>query len=98
MKASLSNQCQIQVTHFLLNFQGSELKTDSFKGMYNLKLLYLKSVQLSGPYEHFSKDLIWLCWIGFHLTNIPSDLFMGNLVALDLSDSCLGVFEPPTVG
>ncbi|XP_076919026.1 uncharacterized protein LOC143579669 isoform X2 [Bidens hawaiensis] len=77
-------------------FQGSELKTDSFKGMYNLKLLYLKSVQLSGPYEHFSKDLIWLCWIGFHLSNIPSDLFMGNLVALDLSDSCLEVFEPPT--
>ncbi|XP_076898273.1 disease resistance protein RUN1-like [Bidens hawaiensis] len=89
---ALDNQRLREVKHA---FQGLELNTDSLKDMYNLRLLCLKSVKLVGSYKHFSKDLIWLCWIGFHMRNIPSDLFMGNLVALDMSDSCLEEFEPP---
>lgn len=83
---------------FLLTLQITELMTDSLKNMDNLKLLQLKFVQLTGSYENFSEQLRWLCWIGFHLRTIPSDLFMGNLVALDMSYSCLEVFEPPMVG
>ncbi|GKE37183.1 putative disease resistance protein isoform X1, partial [Tanacetum coccineum] len=73
-----------------------DLKTDSFKNMYKLKLLYLKSVQLSGSYAYFSKELLWLCWIGFHLKTVPSGLSMRNLVALDMSASFLEVFEIST--
>nr|KAJ0197954.1 hypothetical protein LSAT_V11C700361450 [Lactuca sativa] len=82
---------------FLLTLQITELMTDSLKNMDNLKLLQLKFVQLTGSYENFSEQLRWLCWIGFHLRTIPSDLFMGNLVALDMSYSCLEVFEPPMI-
>lgn len=86
------------LTLFLLTLQITELMTDSLKNMDNLKLLQLKFVQTTGSYENFSEQLRWLCWIGFHLRTIPSDLFMGNLVALDMSYSCLEVFEPPMVG
>ncbi|KAL7590999.1 hypothetical protein Lser_V15G33203 [Lactuca serriola] len=74
----------------------SKLKTDALNNMDNLKLLQLNSVQLTGSYENFSEDLRWLCWFGFHLENIPCELFMGNLVAIDMSSSKLKVFEPPT--
>lgn len=82
----------------LLYFQTSQLTTDSFKKMDKLKLLQLKFVRLSGSYEDFSEHLRWLCWIGFNLKTIPSNLFMGNLVALDMSYSWLEVFELPMVG
>ncbi|KAJ9550903.1 hypothetical protein OSB04_014948 [Centaurea solstitialis] len=74
-----------------------DLKTDALKKMDKLKYLQLNFVELTGSYENFSEDLRWLCWFGFHLRTIPSDLFMGNLVAIDLSYSNLEVFEPPMV-
>ncbi|XP_076910179.1 protein VARIATION IN COMPOUND TRIGGERED ROOT growth response-like [Bidens hawaiensis] len=77
-------------------FTPSQLKTDALKNMDNLKLLQLNFVQLDGTYENFSEDLKWLCWLGFHLSAIPSDLYMRNLVAIDMSYSHLEVFEPPT--
>ncbi|XP_024961640.1 putative disease resistance protein At4g11170 isoform X2 [Cynara cardunculus var. scolymus] len=78
-------------------FKTSGLMTDSLQKMDNLKLLQLKYVPLTGSYENFSEHLRWICWPGFHLRTIPSDLFMGNLVALDMSYSCLEVFDPPMV-
>ncbi|KAJ9551414.1 hypothetical protein OSB04_015459 [Centaurea solstitialis] len=75
--------------------QSLDLKTDALKKMDNLKYLQLNFVQLTGTHENFSEDLRWLCWFGFHLRTIPSDLFMENLVAIDLSYSNLEVFEPP---
>ncbi|CAH1449195.1 unnamed protein product [Lactuca virosa] len=75
-------------------FKLFNLKTDALEKMDRLKLLQLNFVQLSGSYQNFSEDLRWLCWLGFHLKTIPSDLFMGNLVALDMSYSTLEVFEP----
>lgn len=82
---------------FMLNLQSSNLKTDSLKKMDKLKLLQLNNVQLTGSYEDFSEDLRWLCWIGFHLKTIPTDLFMGNVVAIDMSYSKLEAFDPPMV-
>ncbi|XP_023731987.1 disease resistance protein RUN1 isoform X1 [Lactuca sativa] len=78
-------------------FKSLDLKTDALKEMDKLKLLHLNFVYLNGSYENFSEDLRWLCWLGFPLTTIPSDLFMGNLVALDMSYSKLEVFDPPMV-
>nr|GEX89818.1 protein variation in compound triggered root growth response-like [Tanacetum cinerariifolium] len=78
-------------------FKSSNLKTDALKKMDNLKLLQLNFVELDGSYENFSEDLRWLCWLGLRLKTIPSDLFMGNMVAIDLSYSNLEVFEPPMV-
>ncbi|XP_076896998.1 disease resistance protein Roq1-like isoform X2 [Bidens hawaiensis] len=76
-------------------FKSSALKTDAFKKMEILKLLQLNFVELGGSYEHVSENLRWLCWHGFHLNTIPSDLYMGNLVAIDMSYSNLEVFETP---
>ncbi|KAM0007316.1 putative TIR domain, P-loop containing nucleoside triphosphate hydrolase [Helianthus debilis subsp. tardiflorus] len=78
-------------------FMTSKLKTDALKNMDSLKLLKLSFVEINGSYENFSEGLRWLCWIGFHLTTIPADLYMGNLVAIDMSYSKLEVFEPPMV-
>ncbi|XP_023731175.1 probable disease resistance protein At4g19520 isoform X3 [Lactuca sativa] len=78
-------------------FKSSNLKTDALQKMDKLKLLQLNFVQLTGFYENFSEDLRWLCWLGSNLRTIPSDLFMGNLVAIDMSYSNLEIFEPPMV-
>ncbi|PWA83123.1 NB-ARC domains-containing protein [Artemisia annua] len=78
-------------------FKSSNLKTDALKKKDNLKLLQLNFVELDGSYENFSVDLRWLCWFGLHLKTIPSGLFMGNMVAIDLSYSKLEVFDPPMV-
>lgn len=85
------------LTLFMQNLQ-SGLKTDSLREMNNLKLLQLNFVELAGSYENLSEDLRWLCWHGFRLRTLPSELFIGNLVALDMSYSRLEVFEPPMVG
>ncbi|XP_076949452.1 disease resistance protein RPV1-like isoform X2 [Bidens hawaiensis] len=68
---------------------------DSLAKMDNLKLLQLNYVELSGSYDDFPEDLRWLCWHGFPLRTLPFELFMGNLVAIDMSYSKLEVFEPP---
>ncbi|KAL8239803.1 hypothetical protein R6Q59_016370 [Mikania micrantha] len=78
-------------------FKSTNLKTDALENMDSLKLLQLNFVELKGSYGYFSEDLRWLCWHGFHLRSIPFDLYMGNMVAVDMSDSNLEVFEPPMV-
>ncbi|CAH1443639.1 unnamed protein product [Lactuca virosa] len=78
-------------------FKSSNLKTDALQKMDRLKLLQLNFVQLTGSYDNLSDELRWLCWLGSDLRTIPSDLFMGNLVAIDMSYSKLEVFEPPMV-
>ena len=82
----------------MLNLQLSDLKTDALQDMDKLKLLQLNFVELTGSLENFSEDLRWLCWFGFHLRTIPSGLYMGNMVAIDMSYSNLEVFDPPMVG
>nr|XP_043627316.1 disease resistance protein RRS1B-like [Erigeron canadensis] len=76
-------------------YKSSNLTTASFKKMDKLRLLQLNCVGLSGPYKNFSEQLRWLCWIGFRLRAIPSDLCMENLVAIGMSYSYLEEFEPP---
>ncbi|XP_058220115.1 disease resistance protein RPV1-like [Rhododendron vialii] len=65
------------------------LEADAFGRMRKLKLLQLKSVHISGPYEKFPKGLKWLCWHGFPLKSIPSDFPLESLVALDMRYSNL---------
>ncbi|KAK1418437.1 hypothetical protein QVD17_27582 [Tagetes erecta] len=78
-------------------FKASNLRTDALKNMDSLKLLQLNFVELNGSYENFSEGLRWLCWLGYPLRSIPCELYMGNLVAIDLSYSSLEVFDPPMV-
>ncbi|KAD6455159.1 hypothetical protein E3N88_09865 [Mikania micrantha] len=78
-------------------FKPTNLKTDALENMDSLKLLQLNFAELNVSYEYFSEDLRWLCWHGFHLRSIPFDLYMGNMVAVDMSYSNLEVFEPPMV-
>ncbi|KAJ9550885.1 LOW QUALITY PROTEIN: hypothetical protein OSB04_014930, partial [Centaurea solstitialis] len=78
-------------------FKLSDLKADAFNDMDKLKLLQLNFVELTGSHDNLSEDLRWLCWFGFHLRTIPSGLYMGNMVAIDMSYSNLEVFDPPMV-
>ncbi|KAI5338872.1 hypothetical protein L3X38_018144 [Prunus dulcis] len=57
--------------------------------MHNLELLLLDNVKISGGYEDFPKNLIWLSWRGFALKSIPTNLHFENLIALDLRNISL---------
>ncbi|XP_016648865.1 PREDICTED: TMV resistance protein N-like [Prunus mume] len=64
-------------------------KTEAFRRMQNLELLLLDNVKISGGYEDFPKNLIWLSWRGFALKSIPTNFCLENLIALDLRNSSL---------
>ncbi|KAJ6770209.1 LEUCINE-RICH REPEAT-CONTAINING PROTEIN [Salix purpurea] len=65
------------------------LSTDALRNIRNVKFLQLNYMKFYGSYEHFPKNLIWLCWHGFSLRSIPKHLCLEKLVVLDLSKSCL---------
>ncbi|KAJ6885387.1 hypothetical protein NC651_026112 [Populus alba x Populus x berolinensis] len=67
----------------------SILSTDAFRKMPNVKFLQLNYTNFRGSFEHFPKNLIWLCWHGLSLKSIPHHVCMEKLVVLDLSRSCL---------
>ncbi|GKC21395.1 Toll/interleukin-1 receptor domain-containing protein, partial [Tanacetum coccineum] len=71
------------------------VNTISFEKMKSLKLLQLNEFELEGSYMNIFKDLRWLCWRKFCLREIPPELDMENLVAIDMSCSKLEVFQPP---
>ncbi|GJX11431.1 TMV resistance protein N-like protein [Tanacetum coccineum] len=73
------------------------VNTISFEKMKSLKLLQLNEFELEGSYMNIFKDLRWLCWQKFCLREIPPELDMENLVAIDMSCSKLEVFQPPAV-
>lgn len=68
---------------------GVELSTDAFQKMENLRLLQLNNIHLSGSYEIFPKNIIWLCWHEFPLKQVPNELSLKSLVILDMSYSKL---------
>uniref|UniRef100_A0A2K1YG68 TIR domain-containing protein n=1 Tax=Populus trichocarpa TaxID=3694 RepID=A0A2K1YG68_POPTR len=39
------------------------LSTDAFRKMQNVKFLQLNYMKFYGSYEHFPKNMIWLCWM-----------------------------------
>ncbi|XP_024641851.1 disease resistance protein RUN1 isoform X2 [Medicago truncatula] len=61
--------------------------TKAFKKMKRLKLLLLAGVKLDGNFECLSRNLRWLSWNEFPLTHIPTNLFLGNLVSIELENS-----------
>ncbi|KVE12839.1 hypothetical protein Ccrd_024059, partial [Cynara cardunculus var. scolymus] len=65
--------------------------------MDQLELLQINFVQFKQFTRDFAKKLRWLCWVGFNERSMPAHLCMGNMVALDMSYSCLEEFEPPMV-
>nr|XP_034930713.1 disease resistance protein RPV1-like [Populus alba] len=67
----------------------SILSTDAFRKMPDVKFLQLNYTNFRGSFEHFPKNLIWLCWHGLSLKSIPNQVCLEKLVVLDLSRSCL---------
>ncbi|KAG5514365.1 hypothetical protein RHGRI_035691 [Rhododendron griersonianum] len=65
------------------------VNSKAFEKMNRLWLLHLNNVHLKEGYEHISRKLLWLCWNGFPLKCLPSNLHMENLVTLDLRYSSL---------
>ncbi|KAM7481643.1 hypothetical protein LguiB_006226 [Lonicera macranthoides] len=82
-----------KIEGLILEFPDAEepliYETDEFSRMEKLRLLQLNNVQLTGGYEEFPKDLVWLCWRGFPLSSLPTDFPMEKLVVLDVRYSCL---------
>ncbi|KAK7349897.1 hypothetical protein VNO77_07743 [Canavalia gladiata] len=64
-------------------------ETKTFKKMYNLRLLQLVGVRLDGDYRYLSRDLKWLCWLGFPSTYIPAEFYQESLIAMELKYSNL---------
>jgi len=62
-------------------------KTEAFKKMTNLRLLQINDVHLTGSYEHFSKELKWLCWHKCPIEFLPHDFHLENLIILDMQHS-----------
>ncbi|KAM7481976.1 hypothetical protein LguiB_006559 [Lonicera macranthoides] len=62
---------------------------DDFSRMDKLRILKLNYTNVSGRGENLPKGLKWLCWHGFCLKSLPSDLPLGNLASLDMSYSNL---------
>ncbi|KAI8522805.1 hypothetical protein RHMOL_Rhmol13G0025000 [Rhododendron molle] len=80
------------VEGLFLNFNElNEIQVNSkaFEKMNRLWLLHLNYVHLREGYEHISRKLLWLCWNGFPLKCLPSNMHLDNLVALDLRYSSL---------
>ncbi|XP_073268900.1 disease resistance protein Roq1-like isoform X2 [Populus alba] len=67
----------------------SILSTDAFRKMTDVKFLQLNYTNFDGSFEHFPKNLIWLCWHGLSWSSIPNHICLEKLVVLDLSRSCL---------
>ncbi|XP_011002553.1 PREDICTED: TMV resistance protein N-like [Populus euphratica] len=65
------------------------LSTDSFRKMPDIKFLQLNYTNFHGSFEHFPKNLIWLCWHGLSWSSIPNHVCLEKLVVLDLSRSRL---------
>ncbi|BFG29213.1 hypothetical protein CerSpe_154870 [Prunus speciosa] len=81
-----------EIEGLTLDLQQSDepsFSTEAFRRMWRLRLLKLNYVQLTGSYEHLSKELRWLCWHGFPLEVIPEDFNQRSLVAIDLRYSKL---------
>ncbi|XP_059668401.1 disease resistance protein RUN1-like isoform X1 [Cornus florida] len=80
------------VEGLILNFCSQNvvpLRTEAFAKMQKLRLLQLNYANLTGSYEHFSKELRWLCWHGFPLKQIPTNFSLQNVVEIDMSCSGL---------
>ncbi|KAJ4962795.1 hypothetical protein NE237_022734 [Protea cynaroides] len=71
----------------MFNSEDVSFSIEAFANMCRMRLLQLNYVHLKGGYEHFPKDLRWLCWHGFHLNSIPSNFDMENVVILDMRNS-----------
>lgn len=73
-----------------LDLQASKdvvLSTESVAEMRCLRLLQMNAAHVTRCYEHFSKELAWLCWHQCPLKSLPRDFQPDNLVVLDMQHS-----------
>ena len=67
------------------------VSTNAFQKMRKLRLLQLVGVQLHGDFEYLSRKLKRLSWNGFPLRCIPTNIYQGNLVSIELENSNLNL-------
>ncbi|KAI5413575.1 hypothetical protein KIW84_057952 [Lathyrus oleraceus] len=91
----LSNQSGTKAIKGLsLKLQRANAKcfsTNAFKKMTRLRLLQLAGVKLDGDFEYLSRDLRWLSWNEFPLTHMPTNLYRGELVSIELENSNVNI-------
>ncbi|GLT65990.1 hypothetical protein SLA2020_383860 [Shorea laevis] len=58
--------------------------TKALARMSKLRILQLRNADFVGSFEHFSKELRWLCWERYPQVSIPSSLNLKKLVVLRL--------------
>ncbi|CAK8536010.1 unnamed protein product [Lathyrus sativus] len=91
----LSNQSGTKAIKGLaLKLQRANAKcfsTKAFKKMTRLRLLQLAGVKLDGDFEYLSRDLRWLSWNEFPLTCMPTNLYRGELVSIELENSNVNI-------
>jgi hypothetical protein len=61
--------------------------TKAFEKMKKLRLLQLSGVTLDGDFEYVSRNLRWFSWNGFPMSCIPTNLYLGNLVSIELENN-----------
>ncbi|WJX70671.1 hypothetical protein P8452_54750 [Trifolium repens] len=61
--------------------------TKAFEKMKKLGLLQLSGVTLDGDFEYVSRNLRWFSWNGFPMSCIPTNLYLGNLVSIELENN-----------
>ncbi|GKV53107.1 hypothetical protein SLEP1_g59653, partial [Rubroshorea leprosula] len=63
--------------------------TEALARMSKLRILQLRNANFVGKFEHFSKELRWLCWERYPQVSIQSSLNLKKLVDLRLRNSKL---------
>ncbi|OWM62958.1 hypothetical protein CDL15_Pgr020252 [Punica granatum] len=83
-----TEQVEGLVSNYYLKL-AEKVDAKAFERMRLLRLLELNNIHVDGDYGLFSKELRWLCWHGFPLDFLPDELYLGNLVVLDMQYSKL---------
>ncbi|PKI54776.1 hypothetical protein CRG98_024828 [Punica granatum] len=83
-----TEQVEGLVSNYYLEL-AEKLDAKAFERMRLLRLLELNNLHVDGDFGLISKELRWLCWHGFPLDFLPDELYMENLVVLDMQYSKL---------
>ncbi|GLU16366.1 hypothetical protein SLE2022_328040 [Rubroshorea leprosula] len=74
---------------FFSETRNKPFDTEALARMSKMRILQLRNANFVGKFEHFSKELRWLCWERYPQVSIPSSLNLKKLVDLRLRNSKL---------
>ncbi|XP_059641004.1 disease resistance protein L6-like isoform X2 [Cornus florida] len=73
--------------HFSKEMAQSDLTSEEFAKLYNLRYLQVNRVKISGDFKQHLSQLRWLCWTYCPLEFKATNFHTKNLVILDVSNS-----------